>query len=151
MRVAMTDDQRNEVPESGERQPWWAQESPDTTPLPPGYPDRPDARKLASLQEDLHRDRMARLASQNNTRVEKYAARVGKSAKDIGTYTLIPAMMIAGPTVGYGLGWLVEWKWGGAPWPGVIGLLFGLVAAFRQIFLILARKTKTDNENQYRR
>jgi len=128
--------------------PWWADEASEYAPLPPGYPERPDGQKLDTLQDNLRRERMARLAAQKNTRTAKYAAKVGKSVKDIGTYTLIPAMMIAGPAVGYGLGWLVEWKWGGAPWPGVIGLLFGLVAAFRQIYLILARKSAPDKENQ---
>ena len=132
----------NRDPESGPSAEEWVR--------PPGFPAPPDGKRLDALQRQLSDDRAERRSRQNNTRVERYAAKVGKSAKDIGTYTLIPAMMIAGPAVGYGLGWLVEWKWGGAPWPGVVGLLVGLGAAFRQIYLILARKTNTDNRNQSR-
>ncbi len=137
----MAKDSKNPDPKPEGRIPFWLEDEPEEASLPEGFPERPDAKKLDAMQDQLLRARRARMASQNNTRVEKYAARVGKSAKDIGTYTLIPAMMIAGPVVGYALGWLVEWKWGGAPWPAVIGLLFGLVAAFRQIFIILTRKT----------
>jgi len=57
-------------------------------------------------------------------------------------------MMLAGPIVGYGLGWILEKQWGGAPWTGVIGLLLGVLAAFRQIFIILARKAKADKSKK---
>lgn len=107
--------------------------------LPPGYPERPDIKKVRKLQEQL-----AKAKSQHRQRQLKsniaLRTRTGKQVKDIGTYTLIPMMMLAGPMVGFGLGYLVQRQWGGDPWPGVIGLLFGLVAAFRQIFILLAKK-----------
>ena len=64
---------------------------------------------------------------------------------------MIPAMLLAGPAVGYGLGWLIERWWGGTPWPVVAGTLFGMVAAFRQVFLVLVGRTappvrKTDSD-----
>lgn len=142
-------DKRKDLPAGEEHaQPRQSPDFPEYPPLPEGYPDRPDASKLNTLQSQLKKDRTTRRSSQKTTRLEKYATKVGKSAKDIGAYTLIPFMMIAGPAVGYGLGWLVERKWGGAPWTGVIGLIFGLIAAFRQIFLLLARKSSDDKDNQ---
>jgi F0F1-type ATP synthase assembly protein I len=54
--------------------------------------------------------------------------------------------MIAGPLVGYLLGKGLENMFGGEPWPGVAGMLFGLVAAFRQIFLLLAERARRDRE-----
>jgi hypothetical protein len=66
--------------------------------------------------------------------------RRGKLIRDIGTYTIIPMMMVVGPVLGWWIGHLIEDRWGGQPWPSVIGALFGLVAAGRQIYLILANK-----------
>jgi hypothetical protein len=60
-----------------------------------------------------------------------------KQFRDIGLYTAIPMMMIVGPTLGYFLGHLAEKKWGHEPWLSAGGAVFGLVAAARQIWLIL--------------
>ncbi len=145
----MTHKPRNKATDPDRSPPSPTSDAPDKAPSSSGYPERPDGEKLDALQDQLHHDRQIRRANQNSTRVARYTAKMGKSVRDIGTYTLIPAMMVAGPVVGYALGWLVEKKWGGAPWPGVVGLLFGLVAAFRQIFLILARKSAPDKDNQF--
>ncbi len=64
----------------------------------------------------------------------------GKQFRDIGIYTAIPMMMVVGPALGYWLGHLAEERWGHAPWLSAGGALFGLVAAFRQIWLILKRQ-----------
>ena len=124
--------------------PWWAENTPDEISLPEGFPERPDGKKVDQLRQQLKATRAAHRNPVQRSAMSRYAGRVGKSAKDIGTYTLIPMMMLAGPAVGYILGILAEKKWGGAPWTSVGGMLFGLVAAFRQIFLLLSRKTDTD-------
>ena len=54
-----------------------------------------------------------------------------KQFREIGTYTAIPMMMIVGPALGYGLGYLAEQRWGHAPWFTVGGCIFGLAAAVR--------------------
>ena len=59
--------------------------------------------------------------------------------------TLIPALMIAGPAVGYWLGLVVSRKYGGSPWAEVAGLVFGLAAAVRQIYLILKKKNPPES------
>ena len=53
-------------------------------------------------------------------------------------------MMIAGPLVGYLLGKGLENLFGGQPWPSVAGMLFGLVAGFRQVYLLLVRKGRSE-------
>ena len=108
-------------------------------PLPPGVPDPPDMGKVRNLRERMNEDRSGR-------RRRSPADDRGQQARDIGTYTIIPMMTVAGPLVGYLLGKGVENIFGGEPWPGVAGLLFGLVAAFRQIFLLLAQKSKRDRK-----
>lgn len=62
-----------------------------------------------------------------------------KQFRDIGIYTAIPMMMVVGPTLGYFLGRLAEKKWDHDPWPSVGGAVFGLLAAARQIYLILRK------------
>jgi hypothetical protein len=66
----------------------------------------------------------------------------GKLVRDIGTYTLIPTMMLVGPLLGWWIGRQIEGKWGGYPWPSVAGALFGMVAAVRQVYLLLTQKGK---------
>ena len=70
----------------------------------------------------------------------KFSPATGKAARDIGMYTIIPMMMVVGPVIGYLLGHFLEGRLGGAPWLSVGGTLFGLVAAFRQIYLMLSRR-----------
>ncbi len=111
--------------------------------LPPGVPEPPDLAKVRDLRQRMEQDRAKRGGS-GMGRAPRRGVPTGKQARDIGTYTIIPMMMIAGPLVGYLLGKGVENMFGGEPWPGVIGMLFGLVAAFRQIFLLLADRSKRD-------
>ena len=110
-------------------------------PLPPGVPEPPDMGKVRDLRERMKADRAGRRGRRRGLAPEK-----GKQARDIGTYTIIPMMMVAGPLVGYLLGKGWENLFGGEPWPGVVGLLVGLVAAFRQVFLLLAERSRRDRE-----
>ncbi len=101
-------------------------------------PDPPDMAKVRDLRERMEKEKAGR------SRGLGRGTPTGKQGRDIGTYTIIPMMMLAGPLVGYLLGKGLENLFGGEPWPGVAGMLFGLVAAFRQIFLLLADRAKRD-------
>ncbi len=105
------------------------------------FPDPPDPKRLAEVREGLEREQARRRAEQSQARRNFMARIPGGQIKDIAAYTLIPAMLLAGPALGYGLGRLVEWRWGGSPWGVVLGSMFGLAAAFKQIYLILMQKT----------
>jgi F0F1-type ATP synthase assembly protein I len=132
------------TPSDEEKAPWWAENAPDEASLPDRFPDRPDGKLVDALRQQLRTEKATREDPSKRPAMDRYITKMGKSANDIGTYTLIPMMMLAGPAVGYILGMLAENQWGGAPWTSVGGLLFGLVAAFRQIFILLARKAKAD-------
>ena len=119
--------------------PWWAEDAPDDAPLPPGYPERPDPRKLDDLRTRVTRDRDARRDPHRTRLHDRLGDQAGRSARDIGSYTLIPMMLLAGPAVGYLVGRWLEGRLGGEPWLGVGGILFGLVAAARQIVLMLRK------------
>ena len=102
------------------------------------YPSLPDIKRVDDLRARLRSDKASSKAGQESGLNRK----VSKSAKDIGTYTLIPSLMVAGPVVGYFLGRGIEKYIGGEPWGAVVGMLFGIVAAFRQVFLLLAKKSE---------
>lgn len=127
---------------SDERVPWWADNGPDPDAQPPGFPERPDLRKVHELRGRMHRERAAREEAGRSRLTAKFNARTGRQARELGSYTLIPTMMLAGPAVGYGLGWLLEKKFGGHPWVSVFGILFGLAAAFQQIILLLKKNAE---------
>ena len=64
----------------------------------------------------------------------------GRQLRDVGTYTAIPMMLIAGPALGYFLGTLAAGRWGRSPLFEACGALLGLAASARQIWLLLSRK-----------
>ena len=106
----------------------------------PVFPEPPDLARVGELRSRIRQDQAARDTTRRRRGVNDD---FGRRARDIGGYTLIPMLMIAGPVVGYLLGDLIQKRWGGEPWPGVVGALFGLVAGFRQVFLLLARKQQS--------
>ena len=108
---------------------------------PNDYPEPPDPKRIAEMRAKLDQEQARRRADHPPTGTRFLGRFDGDQLRNVGTYTLIPAMLLAGPAVGYGLGWLVERRWGGSPWGVTVGALVGLVAAFRQIFLILADRT----------
>ena len=107
------------------------------------YPEPPDLKRVHELRARLRRDK-AETDSTGTGPDSRLNRKVGKTAKDIGTYTLIPSLMVAGPVVGYFLGRLVEKYVSIEPWGAVTGMLVGVGAGFREVFLILKRKS--DNE-----
>ena len=103
------------------------------------YPKAPDLKRVHEMRARLRAEKAAR--DVDRARSDSHLGRkYGKAAKDLGAYTLIPSLMIAGPIVGYLLGRSVE-KWlGGEPWGAVIGMLVGVAAAFREVFRLIQRK-----------
>lgn len=138
--VLMNDDQENK-PGPKKPPPWWAEDAPAESSLPEGFPERPDVRKVHELRGRMNRERRARKAMGRSRLTAKFDEKMGKQMRDVGSYTLIPALMLAGPAVGYGLGRLLEKQFGGKPWVGVFGLLFGLAAGFHQIILLLKKNS----------
>ncbi len=59
--------------------------------------------------------------------------------REVGMYTTIPGLLLAGPAVGYWLGTHAQHRWGYEPWFVLGGVAFGLAAAIRQIVKIIRR------------
>jgi hypothetical protein len=62
-----------------------------------------------------------------------------RGLRDIGIYTTIPMLFLAGPALGYWLGVQIQHRVGHDPWLAVGGALFGLAASIRQIVKIIRR------------
>ena len=58
----------------------------------------------------------------------------------------IPGMLLAGPLVGYGLGWAAEYYLGLPEWIRLVGLALGFVSGVRESIVALKRLTKEQEE-----
>jgi F0F1-type ATP synthase assembly protein I len=115
--------------------------------LPDGVPEPPDLAKVRDLRARLQKDRAD--SGRGEVRpLRRLDEKKARQARDIGLYTIIPMMMVAGPAIGYLLGLFLQKSFGGEPWFVVGGALFGLAAAFRQIFLLLSRRTDEDRQRR---
>ncbi len=110
----------------------------DDRPDLPEMPEPPDPERVQELREQMRESRPRQTSHADLLTGRLGDANKQRRARDLGTYTLIPMLMLAGPAVGYGLGLLVQRQWGGEPWPAVVGVLLGMLAGFRQVFLLLA-------------
>jgi len=107
--------------------------------IPDSYPEPPSLKAVDDLRSRLRVERSEMEEDITSPR-GRLNHSVGKRAKDLGSYTLIPSLMLAGPFVGYALGRLAERYFTIEPWGAVVGMLVGMVAAFREVFLLLKRK-----------
>lgn len=105
-------------------------------------PEPPDPARVEDLRRRLRQERQARGGGSGG--LPRLGARTqeeaGRRARDIGIYTIIPMMMLVGPAIGYLLGMGAERVFGGKPWPSLAGMLWGMLAAFRQVYLILKER-----------
>lgn len=126
------DDKRNDGRDGSRRE----------LPQSPELPQPPDLARVHELRHRLRADRRERSGRPPafplaGAPTEEEA---GRRVRDIGAYTIIPMMMFVGPAIGYLLGIGVERVLGGKPWVSLAGILWGLFAAFRQIYLMLKRR-----------
>jgi hypothetical protein len=62
-----------------------------------------------------------------------------RGLREVGIYTTIPMLLLAGPALGYWLGLQAQNRWGHDPWFAVGGAVFGLAASIRQIVKVIRR------------
>jgi len=112
-------------------------------------PDPPDLARVEALRRRLRKDRREGGGGPAGFPVPgiRSPEEAGRRARDIGAYTIIPMMMLAGPAIGYLLGLGAERMFGGKPWLSLAGMLWGLFAAFRQIYLLLKRREEKPRQN----
>ena len=112
------------------------------TPPRRALPEPPDLARVDELRRRLRTDRRERDGGAAGVRLPglRQQEEAGRRARDIGAYTIIPMMMFAGPAIGYLVGLGAERLFGAKPWLSLAGMLWGLFAAFRQIYLLLKRR-----------
>ena len=105
-------------------------------------PAPPDLARVDDLRRRLRRDQRAGNGGPPGFPVPglRSPEEAGRRVRDIGTFTIIPMMMLVGPAIGYLLGLGAERLFGARPWLSLAGMLWGLFAAFRQIYLLLKRR-----------
>jgi F0F1-type ATP synthase assembly protein I len=111
-------------------------------------PEPPDITRVHELRRRLRQDKAGRSGGGPRRSSLPDKDEVGRRARDIGMFTIIPMMMVVGPALGYLAGLFIENRFGGKPWPTVVGLMWGLAAAFRQIYLLLKRKAEEDQRRR---
>ncbi len=67
-----------------------------------------------------------------------------RAMRDIGLYTTLPIILGVGPALGWWLGRLAQQRWGGEPWLEVVGVLFGLTAAGRQVYKVIREGSREE-------
>lgn len=123
-------------------------EQPPQAPGRRELPEPPDPARVEELRRRLRSDRRERARGPAGIALPgvRSSEEAGRRARDIGIYTIIPMMMLAGPAIGYLLGLGAERVFGGKPWPSLAGMLWGMLAAFRQIYLILKERGRKPQE-----
>lgn len=70
----------------------------------------------------------------------------GSEVRQIGLAFAIPGMLLAGPLVGYGLGWCIDMYLGAPEWVRPIGLVLGFIAGIRETVIALKKLTAEQNK-----
>jgi len=73
-------------------------------------------------------------------------ARKAETARNIGTWTALPTMMVIGLLGGYFAGVWLEGRYGHAPWLSFGGMVFGGVASVRKVVQTVQSEQRRQNE-----
>lgn len=71
----------------------------------------------------------------------------GSAMRQVGAALSIPGLLLAGPLVGYGLGWTAKTYLGAPAWITLVMLLLGLISGIRESILVI-RKLSAEAERK---
>lgn len=69
-----------------------------------------------------------------------------KNLAQVGIYTAIPAILIVAPMIGYFIGSWADGKLGTEPYLLIVGLIFGFIAAAREIHSLIRKAQALENK-----
>ncbi|MCG3196804.1 MAG: hypothetical protein GHCLOJNM_01283 [bacterium] len=72
-----------------------------------------------------------------SSRLSQKAGDYGQAFRQLGVALSIPGLLLAGPLVGYGLGWCAKTYLGCPEWSVLVGLLLGLASGIRETVKVL--------------
>jgi ATP synthase protein I len=70
----------------------------------------------------------------------------GRDLRQIGLLTAVPAMMLAAPLIGFGIGWWLDDKLDTEPYLTVIGAFMGVASAGIEIYRLVKKADSADDE-----
>ena len=73
-----------------------------------------------------------------------------RDIRQIGAYAAIPGLLLAGPLVGYVLGWWLDGKLGTSPYLTALGVLMGIVASGIEIFELIKKVSEQKKDDDDR-
>jgi len=71
----------------------------------------------------------------------------GKDFRQLALLSVIPAMMVVAPLVGFFIGDWADGKFGTEPFLAILGLILGFASAGREIFKVIKRVSRSKDEN----
>jgi len=70
-----------------------------------------------------------------------------RDIRQIGLYTAVPGLLLAGPLIGYGIGWWFDGKFGTSPYLSALGVLLGIAAAGIEIYGLVKKASSSENNS----
>lgn len=68
--------------------------------------------------------------------------------RQMGLALSIPGLLLSGPLVGYGLGWLAMRYLGWPAWVAGVGLILGLVSGIRESILVIKKLSRETEQKK---
>jgi len=72
----------------------------------------------------------------------------GKDLRQLALLSVIPAMMVVAPLVGFFIGSWADGKFGTEPFLTILGLILGFASAGKEIYRVIKRVTQSKDENK---
>lgn len=76
------------------------------------------------------------------------AEELGRRAKSIGSLGIIPMILAIGPIVGLLIGQFLDQKFDTSPWLTILFLIFGFVAAIKEMIKLLNKANSDEKKNK---
>jgi len=72
-----------------------------------------------------------------------------RDMRQIGLYAAVPGLLLAGPLIGYGVGWWLDGKFETSPYLAALGVLLGIAAAGMEIFELIKKASSSENDGDH--
>ena len=72
----------------------------------------------------------------------------GKDLRQLALLSVIPALMVVAPLVGFFIGSWADEKFGTEPFLTILGLILGFASAGKEIYRVIKRVTQSKDENK---
>ena len=72
----------------------------------------------------------------------------GKDVRQLALLSVVPAIMVVAPFVGFFIGDWADGKFGTEPFLTILGLILGFASAGKEIYRVIKRVTQSKDENK---